>query len=56
MCRMMEDELRDKTYDEVIAEAKAYISDREYEEYEPDYEEKDENDDLNKDGSNNDAK
>lgn len=51
MCRMMEDELRDKTYDEVIAEAKSYISDREYEEYEPDYEEiDDDGDDSNKDG------
>ena len=49
MCRMMEDELRNKTYDEVIAEAKSYISDREYEEYEPDYEENDDEDDSNKD-------
>lgn len=54
MCRMMEAELRNKTYDEVVAEAKAYISDREYAEYEPDYEEVDDDDDLNKDGSNND--
>lgn len=54
MCRMMEAELRNKTYDEVVAEAKAYISDREYAEYEPDYEEVDDEDDSNKDGSNDD--
>lgn len=52
MCRMAEAELKNKTYEEVIAEARAYISDREYAEYEPDYEEKDdEEDDLNKDSS-----
>lgn len=55
MCRMMEAELRNKTYDEVVAEAKAYISDREYAECEPDYEEVDDEDDSNKDGSNDDA-
>ena len=44
MCRMMEAELKNKTYDEVVAEARAYISDREYAEYEPDYEEKDDED------------
>lgn len=55
MCRMAEAELRNKTYDEVVAEAKAYISDREYAEYEPDYEEVDDEDDSNKDGSNDDA-
>ena len=41
MCRMMEEELKNKTYDEVVAEAKAYISDREYAGYEPDYEDAD---------------
>lgn len=56
MCRMAEAELRNKTYDEVVAEAKAYISDREYAEYEPDYEEVDDEDNLNKDGSNDDGK
>lgn len=55
MCRMAEEELRNKTYDEVIAEARAYISDREYAEYEPDYEEVDDEDDSNKDGSDDDA-
>lgn len=55
MCRMMEADLRNKTYDEVVAEARAYISDREYAEYEPDYEEVDDEDDSNKDGSNDDA-
>lgn len=55
MCRMMEADLRNKTYDEVVAEARAYISDREYAEYEPDYEELDDEDDSNKDGSNDDA-
>lgn len=55
MCRMMEAELRNKTYDEVVAEARAYISDREYAEYEPDYEEVDDEDDSNKDGSNDDT-
>lgn len=52
MCRMAEEELKNKTYEEVIAEARAYISDREYAEYEPDYEEVDDEDDSNKDGSN----
>lgn len=52
MCRMMEADLRNKTYDEVVTEARAYISDREYAEYEPDYEEVDDEDDMNKDGSN----
>lgn len=51
MCRMAEEELRNKTYDEVIAEARAYISDREYAEYEPDYEEVDDEDDSNKESS-----
>ena len=55
MCRMMEADLRNKTYDEVVAEARAYISDREYAEYEPDYEELDDEDGSNKDGSNDDA-
>lgn len=55
MCRMAEEELKNKTYEEVIAEARAYISDREYAEYEPDYEEVDDEDDSNKDGSNDDA-
>ena len=44
MCRMVEAELKNKTFDEVTAEARAYISDREYAEYEPDYEEKDDED------------
>ena len=43
-----------KTAIPVAAEAKAYISDREYAEYEPDYEEVDDEDDMNKDGLNND--
>lgn len=51
MCRMAEEELKNKTYEEVIAEARAYISDREYAEYEPDYEEVDDEDDSNKDVS-----
>lgn len=55
MCRMMEADLRNKTYDEVVAEARAYISDREYAEYEPDYEELDDEDDQNKDSSDNDS-
>lgn len=55
MCRMAEAELKNKTYDEVIAEARAYISDREYAEYEPDYEDVNDEDDLNKDGSDNDV-
>lgn len=55
MCRMMEADLRNKTYDEVVAEARAYISDREYAGYEPDYEEVDDEADLNKDGSNDDG-
>ena len=49
MCRMMEADLRNKTYDEVVAEARAYISDREYAEYEPDYEEVDDEDGSNDD-------
>lgn len=44
MCRMVEAELKNKTFDEVTAEARAYISDREYAEYELDYEEKDDED------------
>ena len=44
MCRMVEAELKNKTFVEVTAEARAYISDREYAEYEPDYEEKDDED------------
>lgn len=54
MCRMAEEELKNKTYEEVIAEARAYISDREYAEYEPDYEEVDDEDGSNKDSSDND--
>ena len=41
---MVEAELKNKTFYEVTAEARAYISDREYAEYEPDYEEKDDED------------
>lgn len=52
MCRMAEEELKNKTYEEVIAEARAYISDREYAEYEPDYEEVDDEDNSNEDESN----
>lgn len=55
MCRMAEAELRCKTFDEVTAEARAYISDREYAGYEPDYEDVDDTDDMNKDGSDNDT-
>lgn len=55
MCRMAEAELRGKTFDEVTAEARAYISDREYAGYEPDYEDVDDTDDMNKDGSDNDT-
>lgn len=53
MCKMMEEELRNKTYDEVIEEARAHIGDREYEEYESDYD-YDEDDDYDDEDNTND--